>query len=148
MRRWTLLLATHLVLLVLASTSLTVITGWNDGRFAWQYFRIVSQSGWGLPYQFPYSLPVVLTYLAAYGVGLATYAAAWRKGCSIVGSIGVLLCALGLASFAYELTHWFSAHYGSWIVSFPIALLLLAIPTAVQVYRRESARLEFSLRSE
>lgn len=134
------MLITHVTLLVLASTSFTVVTGLGDSHFQWQYFRYASQSGWGVPYQFPYTLPVVLTYLAAYGTGLATYINAWHTGSRIISVTGVLLCAIGLVSFAYELTHWFSEHYGSWIVSLPAPLLLLAVAAAIQHYRLESVR--------
>jgi hypothetical protein len=143
MARWVLLLIMHFTLLVLASTSFTVITGLSDHHFQWEYLNYVSQSGWGVPYQFPYTLPVVLTYLAAYGTGLATYIIAWHTGSRIISAAGVLLCAIGLASFAYELTHWFSEHYGSWIVSLSAPQLLLAIAAAIQHYRleaRQSAR--------
>jgi hypothetical protein len=140
MARWVLLLITHVTLLVLASTSFTVVTGLRDNHFQWEYLNYVSQSGWGVPYQFPYTLPDVLTYLAAYGTGLATYIIAWQTGSRIISATGVLLCAIGLASFAYELTHWFSEHYGSWIVSLPGPLLLLAVAAAFQHYRLEVAR--------
>ena len=134
MARWVLLLITHVTLLVLASTSFTVVTGLSDRHFQWEYLRYFSQSGWGVPYEFPYTLPVVLTYLAAYGTGLATYIIAWQTGSRIISATGVLLCAIGFASFAYELTHWFSEHYGSWIVSLSAPLLLLAVSAAIQHY--------------
>jgi len=140
MGRWVLLLTTHVTLLVLASTSFTVVTGFRDGHFQWQYFCYASQSGWGVPYQFPYTLQVVLTYLAAYGTGLAVYIIAWRMGSRIIGATGILLCAIGLSSFTYELTHWLSEHYGSRIISFPAPLLLLAVATAIQYYRLVMAR--------
>ena len=140
MARWVLLLLTHVTLLVLASTSFTVVTGLRDGHFQWEYLKYVSQSGWGLPYQFPYTLPVVVTYLAAYGTGLATYIIAWQMGSRIISVTGVVLCAVGFASFAYELTHWISEHYGSWIISLPAPLLLLAIAAAIQYYRMDTAR--------
>ena len=65
MGRWVLLLITHVTFLVLASTSFTVVTGLRDGDFQWEYMNYVSQSGWGVPYQFPYKLPDVLSCLAA-----------------------------------------------------------------------------------
>ena len=80
MKYWMLLHVLHVVLLVLASTAFTAVTALTDGRFQWQYYWYAGQTGWGLPYQFPYSLPVVLTYLAAYGTGLAAYAIAWQRG--------------------------------------------------------------------
>jgi hypothetical protein len=129
---WMLLLATHVVLLILASTSFTVVTGFGDHHFEWQYLTYASQSGWGVKYQFPYSLPVVLTYLVAYGAGLAAYVIAWRSGFLITGGVGTLLCAVGFASFAYELTHWVREYYASWIVSLPGPLLLLAVAAVVQ----------------
>jgi hypothetical protein len=138
--RWVLLLVTHVTFLVLASTSFTVVTGLRDHHFQWQYLNYVSQSGWGVRYQFPYTLPVVLTYLAAYGTGLATYIIAWQWGSRIISGTGVLLCAIGFTSFVYELTHWFSEHYGSWIVSLPAPLLLLAVAAVIQHYRLETAR--------
>jgi hypothetical protein len=141
MARWILLLLTHVTLLVLASTSFSVVTGLRDHHFQWQYLNYVSQSGWGMPYQFPYSLPVVLTYLAAYGAGLAAYLIAWQDGSRIISAIGVLLCAIGFVSFAYELTHWFTEHYGSWILSLPAPLLLLAVVAAVQHQRLQTAGL-------
>jgi hypothetical protein len=139
--QWVLLLITHVILLILASTSFTVVTGLRDHHFQWQYLNYFSQSGWGVPYQFPFSLPVVFTYMGAYGTGLATYITAWQRGSRIISGAGVLLCAVGFTSFAYELTHWFSEHYGSWIVSLPAPLLLLAVAAAIQHYRMESARL-------
>jgi hypothetical protein len=129
------LLFVHVTLLVLASTSFTVVTGLRDNHFQWQYLDYVSQSGWGIPYQFPYTLPVTLTYLAAYGTGLATYIVAWQSGSRIISATGVFLCAIGFASFTYELTHWISEHYGTWIVSLPAPLLLLAVVAAIQHYR-------------
>ena len=135
MARWVQLLIIHVTLLVLASTSFTMVTGLRDGHFQWEYMKYFSQSGWGVPYQFPYALPVVLTYLAAYGSGLAVYKIAWRRGSRIIAAIGSALCAIGFVSFAYELTHWFSEHYGAWIVSLPAPLLLLAVAAMIQQYR-------------
>ncbi len=129
------LIGLHAVLLVLASTSFTIVSGFDDGAFGWNYFQYVSQSGWGHPYQFPYSLPVVLTYLAAYGVGILGYGLIWRAGFKVVGSGGTVLCAVGFTSFAYELAHWFGDHYGSWIASAPIVLLPLALIAVVVQYR-------------
>jgi hypothetical protein len=113
-------LVLHAVLLSLAATSFTVVPGFGNGGFECQYYRYIWQSGWGVPYQFPYSLPLVLTYLAAYAIGLPGYALVWRSGDRVVGIVGVLFCAIGAASFAYELTHWFSNHYGAMLFSAPI----------------------------
>lgn len=140
MSRWVLLLVVHVVLLVLASTSFTAITGLKDSHYEWEYFKYVSQTGWGMVYQFPYSLPAVLAYLGAYGAGIAAYVIAWKNGSRIIAASGVFLCTIGLSSSLYELTHWVNDHYRSWIVSAPAAVLLLAIPAAMQQYRFNSAR--------
>jgi hypothetical protein len=124
---------------LLASTWFTVLTSFRDGHFQWEYFRYFSQSGWGVPYQFSYSLPIVLVYLFAYSTGLVTYYLACRSGTQIAGLAGMLLCAAGLASFIYELSHWFVDHYGSWISSAPIALLVLAPVTAIQQFRQNKS---------
>ena len=132
------LLIVHLILLLLASTSFTIATGLGDGRFQWEYLQYFSQNGWGITYQFRYSLPVVLTYLAAYASGLAAYCLLYRSGSQLVGLAGVVLCAAGFASFAYESTHWFVNHYGSWIASAPIVLMALAAVAGIQHYRRRT----------
>lgn len=129
------LLVLHAILLLLASTSFTISSGFDDGAFSWNYFQYASRNGWGHPYEFPYSLTVVLTYLAAYGVGILGYGLTWRSGFKVVGSAGTVLCAVGFVSFAYELTHWISDHYGSWIASAPIVLLPLALIAVVVQYR-------------
>jgi hypothetical protein len=131
-------LVLHVVLLALASTCFTIVPGVGGGHYQWEYFRYFSQSGWGVPYQFTYSLPVVLAYLAAYGTGVAAYCVAYRSGSQIIGLSGIVLCLVGFASFTFELSHWFAAHYWSWIASAPIALLALAPAAAIQQYRRRT----------
>ena len=133
------LLVLHVVLLALASTCFTIVPGVGNGHYQWEYFRYYSQSGWGVAYQFPYSLPVVLAYLAAYGLGVSAYCIAYRSGSQIIGLLGILLCVVGVASFTFELTHWFVEHYRSWIASAPIALLALAPTAAIQQYLRRTA---------
>jgi hypothetical protein len=129
------LLIVHVALLAVASTCFTIVPGVGDGHFQWEYFRYASQSGWGVPYQFPYRLPVVLTYLGGYGIGLAAYCVAYRSGSQMIGLAGVLLCVIGFASFAFELSHWFAAHYRSRIASAPVVLLALAPAAAIQLWR-------------
>lgn len=134
-------LVAHVVLLALASTSFTIVTGLRDGQFQWQYFQYTWQQGWGLPYQFPYSFAVVLCYMAAYATGTAAYYGAYRAGSHFAGLTGIVLCGAGLASFAFELTHWLIDHYQSWIISTPVVLLGLAVVTAIQDRLRLRARL-------
>jgi hypothetical protein len=135
MSRWFALLILHVAQVVLASTSFTIVTGMHDGRFGWQYLMYHRQTGWGLPYEFPYTLPVVLTYVAAYGTGLVVYFLAFANGSRIIAATGIVLCGLGLVSFLYELTHWMNDHYASWIVSAPGAILLWAVLAGVQYYQ-------------
>jgi len=133
------LLILHVVLLVLAATQLTVVTGLSSGRYEWEYFRYFSQSGWGGTYQFIYSLPVVLLYLAAYGTGAVAYLVAYRSRLVVVGLLGMAVCTVGFASFALELSHWFANHQRSWIASAPIVLLALALAAVVQMYLHRTA---------
>lgn len=133
------LLILHVVLLVLAVTQLTIVTGLSSGRYEWEYFRYFSQSGWGGTYQFPYSLPVVLLYLAAYGTGAAAYLVAYLSRLVIIGLLGMAVCTVGFASFALELSHWFVDHQRSWIASAPIVLLALALAAVVQMYLHRTA---------
>ena len=127
------------VLLALASTSFTLVTGLADGQFRWEYFRYASHSGWGGVYQSAYSLPVAATYLAAYATGIAAYTIAYRQNSPLIGLAGILLCTIGCASFAFELTHWLLNHHRSLIASAPIALFVLAPVAAIHLYRRRSS---------
>jgi hypothetical protein len=126
------LLGLHFLLVVLASTSLTVVTGFHDGKFQWEYFNYFWYHAWGVPYAFPYTLPVVTVYLAAYASGIATYLAIRRSGSPNLGLAGMVLCAVGFASFAFELSHWFVDHSRSWIASAPIVALLLSLVAATR----------------
>ncbi|MBL9123905.1 MAG: hypothetical protein JNG90_09760 [Planctomycetaceae bacterium] len=128
-------LALHLVLLVLAASAFTSATAWLDGHLRWESYRYVWQRGWGREYAFPYSLAVVLTYLGAYAVGVVAYGQAARRGSPILGALGLLLCGVGFASFPYELTHWFSDRYGSWIATAPAALIVVGVLTMLQQFR-------------
>ena len=131
------LIILHVILLVLASTSFTVVTALGSDHFEWSYFQYTSQSGWGHPYQFPYPLAVVVTYLAAYSTGLIAYFLVWRNGSTIIGSAGIVLCVLGFASFAYELTHWFHEFYSNWIAHSSGLTLLLVILALFQTCRKQ-----------
>lgn len=143
MTKLVILLVLHVLLLALASTCFTIVPGVGDGHYQWEYFRYSSQTGWGVPYEFTYSLPVVLVYLAAYGTGVAAYYVAYRSGSQIIGLSGIVLCIVGFASFTFELSHWFVAHHWSWIASAPIALFALAAAAAIQQCRWRTSRTLF-----
>jgi len=135
------LLALHVLLLALASTCYTIVPVVGDGHFQWEYFRYIAKSGWGVPFQATYSLPVVIAYLTAYGTGVPAYCVAFRGGSRIIGLLGIVLCIVGSTSFTLELSHWFAAHNYSWIASAPIVLVALAPAAAVQQYWRRTVEL-------
>jgi hypothetical protein len=131
-----LLLAAHVVLVLLASTNLTIVSWlWGNTDWTWNYFAFAYRDGWGSRYVSDYSLPQVLLYLAAYGAGLAAYPMLMHRS-AWLGGLGLLVSLLGAASFALELTHWITDHHLSLIASLPGALVLLWIGLAIQsIYR-------------
>ena len=135
------LLAVHAALLLIAMTSFTILTVFDDGQLSWQFFELSYHYSSRAAYGFPYGLAVVLVYLAANATGLAAYYQSYRDDSPGVGLAGMLLCGVGLASFAFELTHWIVNHNYSCIVSLPIVVLVLAIVAAIQEYRRPAVRL-------
>ena len=132
-------LSAHLVLLVVASTGYTIATGLGDGQFQWEYFRYLSQTGSGASHPLPYSLPVVLAYLAAYATGLVAYRMAWGHASLWIVAAGLVLCGMGTLSFAIEPNHWLGNRGGSWIASAPVAGIVLGLAAAIQQYRRHAA---------
>src|SRR5687768_4619542 len=90
------ILLLHVCLLVLAVTRFTIVTSAFLGGFPrWSFVTFVSQNGFGYKYASPFSLPVVLTYIAAYTVGLVGFTLALKRGSSIVGTLGAALSVLG-----------------------------------------------------
>jgi hypothetical protein len=134
------LLMAHAVLIAIAATDFTLLTEWRTGKFNWNFFRYFQQDGFGGHYTSAYTLWVVLAYIAAYAVGCAAFLSVKRAGFAVVGWAGLILCGLGLASFAFELTHWVSEHQRSFIASFPIATLGLAILACGRVWYRHYTR--------
>ncbi|HEY1599526.1 MAG TPA: hypothetical protein VGG64_07990 [Pirellulales bacterium] len=132
MLRLVLIFPTHLVLLVFASTSYTILAGRADA-LSWQYFRVAFVTGFGQPYQSSYTLPVVITYALAYGLGCLAYLMLFRSGSKVLGRTGLALCLLGVASFTFEGTHWLSAHHRSLIVSFPGVVLALGVAVTIML---------------
>ncbi len=124
----------HAGLLVVASTRLSVVSWmWGNASWTWDYFQYCYKNGWGYQYQSDYSLPVVLTYIAAYSVGIAGYGMA-RRHVPIAGNaLAAILSILGLISFLIEGSHWLWAHHLSWIAISPAASLLLVGVVVVQL---------------
>ena len=129
-RKWMMriLLLLHALLLLLASTDFTIVTAaLGQDSWRWSYLRYSSQSGWGYEYVSDYSLPVVLTYIAAFAAGLAGFAVACRRGRWLIGMLGVVLSALGLVSFGIEGSHWFVDHNRSWLAFSPALMFVLVV---------------------
>ena len=139
MLKMTVAAVTHLVLLTLACTSFTVISGWATGGWKCNFYIYRYADGWGHAYLSDYTLPVILTYLTAYAVGLAVYAFAWAGGSRYVAGTGLALCIVGLVSFGIEGSHWVWSHNLSWIASFPVVMFPLAV-VAGFMYHRQAAR--------
>ena len=122
----------HALLLLLASTDFTIVTSAIGGEsLRWCYFKYSSQNGFGYDYVSDYTFPVVMTYIAAYSVGLAGYVLALKRGRSVLGTLGVILCILGLVSFAIEGSHWLIDHNRSWLAISPVAMFVLALITCL-----------------
>jgi hypothetical protein len=127
----------HIILLLLASTNLSIISWAWGNPFTWNYFQFSYRDGWGYRYESNYSLLQVLLYLGTYTSGilvlsLLKYPRAYLSG------LAAIVCLLGLVSFALELTHWLWDHHLSWIASFPgvLAMLWLCIGVQLAIVRR------------
>ncbi len=85
-----LLLLLHALLVLLASTNFTIVTAaLGQDSWRWSYFKYASQSGWGYEYVSDYALPVVLTYIAAFAVGIVGFAVVCLQGRCSTGPIRI-----------------------------------------------------------
>lgn len=130
-------LSVHLGLLVIAAMRLSPVSWlWGDPSLTFDFFELSCGDGAGSVYYGDYTLPVVLTYIAAHGAGLAAY----REGCRYFRSrwfrFAAVLCGLGLLSFLLELSHWLTHHHLTAIASCPPANIVLAIVVIVILHRR------------
>ena len=135
MLKMTAAIVMHLVLLALACTSFTLVSGWATGNWKCDFFTYRYENGWGYVYRSDYSLPIVATYLAAYASGLAVYLLAWNAGSHILAGTGLVLCGVGLLSFSIEGSHCVYAHNLSWIASFPAVMFPLALIAGYRYWR-------------
>ena len=110
MLKMTVAVVVHLVLLALACTRFTLLTGWVNGAWTCDFCTYRYGDGWGYVYRSDYTLPVILVYLAAYAAGLAVYQFAWSAGSRYLASTGLALCVVGLLSFGIEGSHWCLCH--------------------------------------
>lgn len=137
----TILFALHVLLLMLAATRFTLVTGLGDGHvFHFDYFTYAYRGGWGFQYVSDYSLAQVVAYAAGYGLGLPVFAAAMKQGYPVLGWTGRAFCYLGLYSFLLEASHWISDHHTCWILSAPAVLSLLWLVWGFLALRARSPR--------
>jgi hypothetical protein len=143
MKKMYYILVFHIVLLLLASTNFTIIMFLREGTsLSWNYYSCTRRSGFGFEYVSDYSLPQVLAYIAAYAAGLMVFLPLFLRGCKWLGLPGLVLSILGLTSFVIEGSHWTIDHHRSWIVSFPIAFIVLWILLGVNVFRKQKSHKE------
>ena len=122
------ILLLHALLLLLASTEFTIVTSViGEDPLRWCYFKYASQSGFGYDYVSDYTLPVMLTYIVAFSVGLVGFTLALKQGRSVIGTLGMVLSILGLISFAIEGSHWILEHNRSWLALSPAAMFALVV---------------------
>jgi hypothetical protein len=130
----------HISLLLLASTNFTLVTFLRDDTsFFWNYYTCSSRNGFGFAFVSNYSLPQVLTYIAAYATGLILYGALFFRGFKFLGLLGFVLSLLGLVSFGIEGSHWIYDHHRSLIVSLPGAFVVIWIFLACCIVMRSKS---------
>jgi hypothetical protein len=92
-------------------------------------------NGWGYEYVSDFSLAEVGAYVVAYAVGCVAFGGVVRRY-PVVAGASVVLCAVGVATFGLEATHWVVRHHLSLIASCPALLMA----SAVYVIVREGLR--------
>lgn len=128
----------NIVLLLLASTNFSIIMFLGENTsFSWNYYTYAFRNGFGYEYVSDYSLAQVLTYIAAYSAGLISFAYLYFRSSKLLSFLGFILSLLGLISFIIEGSHWVVDHHQSWIVSFPIGLIVLWILVVIRSVNRE-----------
>ena len=136
MRTLIVLLISHAVLLVLASTNFSVVSWlWGDFSWNWSYFQYSYRNGWGYTYVSDYNLGQVACYVGAYGLGVAAFTIARVRYRLSLSTAAIVVCLLGAVSFCIELTHWFWSHHLSLIASFPAAMVVLWVVIGAQLGR-------------
>lgn len=134
------MLLQHALLILLASTEFSIVTSlWGGDRLHWRYYEYSSKSGFGYQYISEFALPVILTYTGAFAVGLFGFAMAIKKGASVVGVLGAILCVIGLFSFALEGSHLVFEHNRSWLAYSPAAMLVLVLIACIPSFRSARA---------
>ena len=125
------LLFAHMLLVVLAGTAFTILTFFWDGNWFVEFYKYWSSSGFGKIYESPYCKTVILTYIAAFLVGLVADVLVSRSSSRVAGAIGILASLLGLYCFGNEYFQLGRSEYDSWIVVSPLFMLVLAAYSAI-----------------
>jgi hypothetical protein len=126
----------HIVFLLLAATSFSVVTIFGESwSFDCEFWKLSYSRGWGHRYVSEYSIWRVLCYLIGYGLGIPVYAYVARAGWAWLATLGVILCGIGVISFVIEGSHWVVSHNLSLIASFPAAMPALWILWLYKVSR-------------
>jgi hypothetical protein len=129
MKRYaTWLISAHAILLLLASTRLTLVESpLAPGTWTWNYARFAFTNGWGQPFRSDYPVSVIFAYVAAYAIGIAGYASSRRSLAPGLWVVGLGLSALGLVSFVIEGGHSLFTYNLSVIMAVPLLSLPLAV---------------------
>lgn len=131
------MLCAYAGLLLLASTRFSIVSWiWGRRAWTWEYFQYAYRNGWGYQYRSDYPFVVVVTYLAAFLVGLIAHLMARRRIAGAWSALAVILCGLGLVSFGIEGSHWIWDHGLSWTAICPAASLLLAVIAIIQLGKK------------
>ena len=144
MRTLIVLLVCHAALLLLAVTDFSLVS-WLWGAHSWnvQFFELSFNLGGADYFESDYSLRQTLCYVAAYLLGLLTFAIAGHRYQLYPPQFAIIICFLGTLSFGLEATHWPIEHHLSLIVSFPILMpifWLYLISRLHRISRRKVAR--------
>ena len=137
MFKWVAFALLHVVMLLLATTNFTLVTGPFRGEWVCNYFSYCYANGWGYVYHSDYSLAQVVAYLVAYGAGVVLFPMVTRP--VAVGVVASAVCVVGFVSFGVELTHWGFEHHLSLIFSAPILLWMVTLWAVVYAAMGRSA---------
>ena len=123
-----LLLIAHCLLMLLVSTSFTIVTSiFGGSSLRWCYYHYSSNSGFGQKYVSHFSELEIYAYIATFAVGIIGYVFAIRSGRRAVGTIGIIVSTIGLASFVNEIFQLAELQYMSWIAFSPILMFVIAV---------------------
>jgi len=125
MRFWVI---SHAVLMLIASTSLTIFTAFfGDASLKWCYYHMSRSSGFGTEYISSFSPATIWAYLIAFAVGAISYFFVIRAGKPWIGTLGLILSLIGLTTFGNELFQLSKFQHESFLAFSPVLMLVLAV---------------------